>query len=64
MSKLSSVASISSEEDADAGFDKAGTSKEPHFPNQQEIDNLIQDMKLLTSLTKESAELLTSQLIY
>ena len=32
---------ISSEEDTDANFDKAGTSKEQHFPNQQEMDDLI-----------------------
>ena len=42
----SSSASISSEEDTDADFDKAGTSKEPHFPNQQEMDDLIRDMGL------------------
>ena len=34
-------ASISSEEDTDADFDKAGTSKEPHCPNHQEMDGLI-----------------------
>ena len=34
-------ASISSEEDTDADFDKAGTSKEPHFPKQHEMDDLI-----------------------
>ena len=51
-------ASISSEEDTDADFDKAGTSKELHFPNQHEMDNLIRDMRL----TKENAELLTSRL--
>ena len=37
----SSSASISSEDLTDADFDTAGTSKEPHFPNQQELDNLI-----------------------
>ena len=47
--------SISSEEDTDVDFDKAGTSKKPHFPNQQEMDDLIRDM----GLTKENAELLT-----
>ena len=30
----SSGTSISSEEDTDADFDKSGTRKEPHFPNQ------------------------------
>ena len=50
--------SISSEEDTDADLDKAGISKEPHFPNQQEMDDLIRDM----GLTKENAELLTSRL--
>ena len=32
---------ISSEEDTDADFDKAGTNKEQHFPSQQEMDDLI-----------------------
>ena len=50
--------SISSEEDTDADFDKAGTSKEPHFSNQQEMDDLIRDM----GLTKKNPELLTSRL--
>ena len=54
----SSSASISSEDLTDADFDTAGTSKEPHFPNQQELDNLIRDLEL----TKENAELLTSRL--
>ena len=48
-------AGISSRENTDADFDKTGTSKEPHFPNQQETDDLIRDM----GLTKENAELLT-----
>ena len=56
--KSSSSVSISSEEDADADFDKAGTSKELHFPNQQEMDDLIRDMEL----TKENTELFTSRL--
>ena len=34
------------------------TSEEPHFPNQQEMDDLIRDM----GLTKENAQLLTSRL--
>ena len=34
-------ASISSEEDTDADFDKAGTSKKSHFPNQHEMDDTI-----------------------
>ena len=51
-------ASISSEEDTDADFDKAGTSKEPHFPNRQEMDDLVRDMGLI----KVNAELLTSRL--
>ena len=58
MLESSSSASISSEEDTDVDFDKAGASKEPHFPNQQEMDDLIRDMEL----TKENAELLTSRL--
>ena len=58
MLESSSSASISSEEDTDVDFDKAGTSKEPHFPNEQEMDNLIRDM----GLTKENAERLTSRL--
>ena len=56
--KLPFSASISSEEDTDADFDKAGTSKELHFPNQQEMDDLIRDV----GLTKKNAELLTLQL--
>ena len=54
----SSSTSISSEDLTDAGFDTAGTNKEPHFPNQQELDNLIRDL----GLTNENAELLTSRL--
>ena len=55
--ELPSCASIS-EEDTDADFCEASTSEEPHFPNQQEMDDLIQDMRLI----KENTELLTSQL--
>ena len=50
---------VSSEENTDADFDKAGTSKEPHFSNQHEMDDLIRDMgltkgnELLTSRPKE-----------
>ena len=51
-------ASISSEEDTDADFDKAGTSKEPHFPNQHKMNDLIRDM----GLTNKNPELLTSRL--
>ena len=57
MLESSFSASISSEEDTDADFDKAGASKELHFPNQQEMDDLIRDM----GLTKENVELLTSR---
>ena len=32
---------ISSEEDTNTNFDKSGTSKKPHFPNQQKMDDLI-----------------------
>jgi len=53
-----SSASASEEEDRNADFDQASTSKEPHFPNQQEMDDLIRSM----GLTKENAELLTSRL--
>ena len=56
--ELPSCANTSSEEDTDADFCEASTSEEPHFPNQQEMDDLIRDM----GLTKENAELLTSQL--
>ena len=56
---LESLSSASaSEESRDADFDEASTSKEPHFPNQQEMDDLIRSM----GLTKENAELLTSRL--
>ena len=51
-------ASTSSEEDTDADFCEASTSEELHFPNQQEMDDLIRDM----GLTKENAQLLTSRL--
>ena len=38
---LESLSSASaSEEGRDADFDEASTSKEPHFPNQQEMDDL------------------------
>ena len=56
--ELSSCAGTCSEEDTDADFCEASTSKEPHFPNQQEMDDLIQDM----GLTKENAQLLTPRL--
>ena len=56
--ELPSCASTSSEEDTDADFCEASTSEEPHFPNQQEMDDLIRDM----GLTKENAQLLTSRL--
>ena len=39
--ELPSCASTSSEEDTDADFCEASTSEEPHFPNRQEIDDLI-----------------------
>jgi len=53
-----SSASASEEEGKDADFDEASTSTEPHFPNQQETDDLIRTM----GLTIENAELLTSRL--
>ena len=56
--ELPSCASTSSEEDTDADLCEASTSEEPHFPNQQEMDDLIRDMEL----TKENAQLLTSRL--
>ena len=49
-----SSASASEEEGRDADFDE----KEPHFPNQQDMDALIRSM----GLTKENEELLTSRL--
>ena len=58
MLESSSRTSISFEEDTEADFDKAGTSKEPHFPSQQEMEDLIRDKGLI----KENAELLTSRL--
>ena len=58
MLELPSCASTSSEEDTDADFCEASASEEPHFPNQQEMDDLIRDM----GLTKENAQLLTSRL--
>ena len=39
-----SSASASEEEGRDADFDEASTSKEPHFLNQQEMDDLIRSM--------------------
>ena len=56
--ELPSCASTSSEEDTDSDFGEASTSKESHFPNQQEMDDLIEDL----GLTKENTELLTSRL--
>ena len=42
---LESLSSASaSEEGRDADFDEASTSKEPHFPIQQEMDDLIRRM--------------------
>ena len=55
---LPSCASTSSGENTDADFREASKSKEPHFPNQQEMDDLIRDM----GPTKENAQLLTSRL--
>ena len=55
MQESLSSASASEEEGRDADFDEPSTSKEPHFPNQQEMDDLIRSM----GLTKEKAELLT-----
>ena len=49
--ELPSCASTFSEEDTDADFCEASTSKDLHFPNQQEMDDLIRDM----GLTKENA---------
>ena len=39
-----SSASASEEEGRDADFHEASTSKEPHFPYQQEMDDLIRSM--------------------
>ena len=56
--ELPSCASTSSEEDTDADFCEASTSEESHFPNQQEMDDVIRDMGLI----KENAQLPTSRL--
>ena len=56
--ELPSCTSTSSEEDKDTDFCEASTSEESHFPNQQEIDDLIRNM----GMTKENAQLLTSRL--
>ena len=56
--ELPSCACTPSEEDTNADFCEVSTSEEPHFPNQQKMDDLIRDMGLI----KENAELLTSQL--
>ena len=56
--ELPSCASTSSEEDTDADFCEVSTSEEPHFLYQQEMDDLIRDMRV----TKENAQLLTSRL--
>jgi len=39
-------------------LDEALSSGEPHFPNQQELDDLVRDL----NLSKSSAELLVSRL--
>ena len=48
------------EEDSDEEFNISHSDKntEPHFPSQQELDDLVRDM----GLTKSNAELLTSRL--
>ena len=58
MLELLSSASASEEVGRDADFDEANTSEEPHFPNQQEMDDLVRSMRL----TNENAERLTSRL--
>ena len=54
--ELHSCLSTSSEEDTNADFCEASKSEEPHFSNQQEMDDLIR----YVGLTKENAQLLTS----
>ena len=56
--ELPSCASTSSEEDTDTDFCEVNISEESHFSNQQEMNDLIQDMRL----AKENAQLLTSRL--
>ena len=55
LSKDSATASENSDIDAEYALT---TSAEPHFPNKQELDDLIHDM----GLTKSGAEFLASRL--
>ena len=53
------ISSTSSEDDdAEFEFDTQCTSKNPHFPNQNELDDLTRDL----GLTKAKAEILSSRL--
>ena len=53
------ISSTSSEDDdADFGVDTQCSSKDPHFPNQKELDNLTRHL----DLTKAKAEILSSHL--
>ena len=54
-----SISSTSSEDDdADFEVDTNCSSKDPHFPNQDELDDLSRDL----GLTKAKAEILSSRL--
>ena len=53
------ISSTSSEDDdADFEVDTTSSSKDPHFPNQDELDDLSRDL----GLTKAKAEILSSRL--
>ena len=53
------ISSTSSEDrDADFEVDTQCSSKDPHFPNQNELDDLTRDL----GLTKEKAEIISSRL--
>ena len=59
-----SSASASEEEGRDADFDEASTSKEPHFPNQQEMDDLV-DPKYGTNQRKcRTFDLMTQRVAF
>ena len=59
-SNKDSAVSKDMEEDSDEEFNTSHPHRnsEPHFPRQQELDDLVRDM----GLTKSNAELLTSRL--
>ena len=49
---------LSEDDDADFEVDTQCSSKDPHFPNQNELDDLTRDL----GLTKAKAEMLSSRL--